>query len=139
MTTDKKIDHLNPDHYKKHPSGLECREITTYLNFNLGNAWKYQWRGGKKPNQPLIRDLGKTRWYLQADIDFRKTHEDQELEIFLPEGVMEKMDLAIKHENGIVAHEVMVRIRRAVLSFPDTEDLEKAVTLLDETIALLEG
>ncbi len=33
------VDH--PPHYNKHPSGIECIQITEHMCFNLGNAVKY--------------------------------------------------------------------------------------------------
>lgn len=56
----------NPPHYKKHPSGVECIEITEWMNFNLGNAVKYIWRCNEKGSQ--IVDLEKARWYLDREI-----------------------------------------------------------------------
>lgn len=32
-------DNINPKHYRQHAH--ECIEFTQYLNFNLGNAFKY--------------------------------------------------------------------------------------------------
>src|SRR6056297_2402670 len=116
----KQTDHINPDHYKNHPSGLECIEITEFLGFNLGNAWKYQWRGDNKPDQPLARDMRKTRWYLERDIDFRKRFGDQSLDFFLPPGTVEKMHLATEKEPRMVSREVFDCITLAVTSWPDT-------------------
>ena len=56
----------NPKHYKIHPSGIECIEVTEHMNFNLGNAIKYIWRNGSKNNQ--IEDLEKSIWYIQREI-----------------------------------------------------------------------
>lgn len=56
----------HPSHYTKHPSGVECIQITEHMNFNLGNAVKYIWRAGDKGN--LIEDLQKARWYLDREI-----------------------------------------------------------------------
>jgi len=60
------MDASNPDYYKNHPSGVECIVITEWYNFNLGNAIKYIWRGGKKAD--FIQDLKKARWYLDREI-----------------------------------------------------------------------
>jgi len=38
----------HPPHYKSHPSGVECIQITEHMNFNLGNAVKYIWRSDFK-------------------------------------------------------------------------------------------
>lgn len=59
-------DPINPSHYKNHPSGVECIQITEWMNFNLGNAVKYIWRAGDKGAQ--IDDLKKARWYLDREI-----------------------------------------------------------------------
>lgn len=60
-------DPVNPDHYRKHPSGIECIEITRHMNFNLGNAMKYIWRAGLKENR--IDDLKKAVWYINDEIE----------------------------------------------------------------------
>ncbi len=55
-----------PTHYTKHPSGVECIQITEHMNFTLGNAVKYIWRASLKGSQ--IEDLKKARWYLDREI-----------------------------------------------------------------------
>ena len=55
-----------PDHYRGHPSGVECIQITEHMNFCLGNAMKYIWRAGQKGD--LLEDLKKARWYLDREI-----------------------------------------------------------------------
>jgi hypothetical protein len=62
-----KIDH--PPHYTKHPSGVECIQITEHLNFNLGNAVKYIWRADEKG--AAVEDLHKARWYIDREIGRR--------------------------------------------------------------------
>ena len=59
-------DHINPSHYKNHPSGVECIDITRHMNFNLGNVIKYLWRSGQK--DPTLQELRKARWYLDDEI-----------------------------------------------------------------------
>lgn len=65
-------DPTNPPHYKSHPSGIECIQITEHMNFNLGNAIKYIWRSGEKPSSQIsdtrITDLQKAQWYLAREI-----------------------------------------------------------------------
>lgn len=56
----------DPPHYKSHPSGVECIEITEHMNFCLGNAIKYIWRSGEKGN--MLEDLKKARWYIDREI-----------------------------------------------------------------------
>lgn len=59
----------NPRHYGSHPSGIECIEITRFMNFNLGNVLKYVWRADLKHD--AIEDLRKAQWYLQDEIEKR--------------------------------------------------------------------
>ncbi len=62
------IDMVNhPSHYTKHPSGIECIEITEHCGFCIGNAIKYLWRAGLKGN--MMEDLKKALWYVQREID----------------------------------------------------------------------
>lgn len=67
-----KYDAVNhPRHYKSHPSGVECIEITRHMGFNLGNAMKYIWRADTKGN--AIEDLRKAAWYIEDEIKRRST------------------------------------------------------------------
>jgi len=64
----------HPHHYTRHPSGVECIQITRHMNFNTGNAVKYLWRAGQKAdlNEDIrtkeIEDLEKSVWYIQDEI-----------------------------------------------------------------------
>lgn len=58
----------NPTHYKAHPSGVECIQVTEHMNFCLGNAVKYIWRAGLKGNN-AVEDLMKAVWYLKREIN----------------------------------------------------------------------
>ncbi len=62
-----KVNH--PDHYKQHPSGVECITIAEHMNFNLGNVIKYVWRADEKGRD--IEDLCKAVWYLEREIQRR--------------------------------------------------------------------
>ena len=53
-------DRINPAHYRSQP--IECIEYTQWLNFCLGNAFKYIWRHGRKNG---LEDLKKAEWYLR--------------------------------------------------------------------------
>ena len=59
----------HPAHYTKHPSGIECIQITEHMGFNLGNAVKYVWRADLKGD--AIEDLKKARWYIEREIQKR--------------------------------------------------------------------
>lgn len=57
----------HPRHYTKHPSGVECIQITEHMTFNLGNAVKYIWRADLKGKQ--VEDLKKAVWYINREIE----------------------------------------------------------------------
>ena len=59
-------DPINPSHYRRHPSGVECIEITRHLNFNVGNAIKYLWRYQDKGDP--VENLKKAQWYIDDEI-----------------------------------------------------------------------
>ena len=59
----------NPEHYRKHPSGVECVTITEHMGFCLGNVIKYVWRADLKGG---IEDLKKARWYIDREIKRRE-------------------------------------------------------------------
>lgn len=70
-TTTMPADMVNkPPHYRGHPSGIECIQITEHMGFNLGNAVKYIWRCDLKKD--AIEDLEKAKWYLEREIAKRK-------------------------------------------------------------------
>jgi len=66
----------HPPHYKSHPSGVECIQITEHMGFNLGNAVKYIWRADLKGNAG--DDLKKAAWYINREIE-RRQHEDKKV------------------------------------------------------------
>ena len=66
VTLPVKRDAINPDHYKSHPSGVECIQITEHFNFNIGNAIKYLWRAGMKDETE--QELTKAVWYLNREL-----------------------------------------------------------------------
>lgn len=62
-------DKQNPSHYRTHPSGVECIQVTEHMNFCIGNAVKYLWRAGSKPGETALDDLKKARWYVDREIE----------------------------------------------------------------------
>lgn len=69
--SDKVSDPVNkPAHYRAHPSGIECIQVTEHMGFNIGNAVKYLWRCDLKND--AIEDLEKSIWYIRREIDKRK-------------------------------------------------------------------
>jgi hypothetical protein len=61
-------DPINPDHYKNHPSGVECITVVEHMTFCIGNVVKYLWRAGLKSDVTRVEDLKKARWYLDREI-----------------------------------------------------------------------
>ena len=58
----------HPKHYTRHPSGVECIQITEHMGFLLGNAMKYIWRADLKNG---VEDLQKAVFYLNREINKR--------------------------------------------------------------------
>lgn len=63
----------HPLHYTSHPSGIECIQVAEHYGFNIGNCIKYLWRAGLKDDE--IQDLEKAAWYLNREIEKRKSGE----------------------------------------------------------------
>jgi len=59
---------INPQHYRSHPSGIECIDVIEHLSFNSGTAIKYLWRAGLKPGEETLDDLKKALWYVNREI-----------------------------------------------------------------------
>ena len=62
------VSSINPSHYRTHPSGVECIQITEHMGFNLGNAVKYIWRADLKHDDGGMEDLTKALWYIEREI-----------------------------------------------------------------------
>ena len=79
-----------PKHYRSHESGIEAIEVTRWLNFDLGNCWKYCMRYRDKGTPK--KDLGKAVWYLndykEHFIDYKN---DSVIMHKIPEEVISKM------------------------------------------------
>lgn len=70
-------DPINPDHYRSHPSGVECITVTEHMTFCLGNAVKYIWRAGEKGDR--LEDLRKARWYVDREIQRLEAVRDEQV------------------------------------------------------------
>lgn len=68
---------VDPEHYKKSPSGIECIQITEHQNFCIGNAMKYLWRAGLKND--TIEDLLKAKWYIEREIQRLKKAREKDV------------------------------------------------------------
>ena len=68
------IDNVNhPAHYQPRFNArpIECIDVTQFLGFCDGNAFKYVWRAGDKTDG--VEDLKKAKWYLKRMLDFELT------------------------------------------------------------------
>lgn len=79
LTTDvtESNDVIHPQHYNRHPSGIECWTIARHYGFLIGNTVKYIWRAGLKGHEGVmedeaIADLEKALNYLREEIEWRK-------------------------------------------------------------------
>ena len=66
----------HPNHYTDGPAlgRLECLDITKWMPFTLGNAFKYAWRAGKKNPERFVEDLEKALFYLREWNDLAPWH-----------------------------------------------------------------
>lgn len=55
-----------PEHYNKHPSGIQCIEVTRHLSGDLAAAFKYVFRYEDKENP--IQDLQKALFYIDDEL-----------------------------------------------------------------------
>ena len=58
---------INPPHYQKHPSGLQCISVVRDQGYLIGNTVKYLWRAGYKGDR--LEDLQKAWQYLTWAIE----------------------------------------------------------------------
>ena len=72
MSKNDQVNH--PKHYQ---GKFECIDVIEDLGlgFNLGSAFKYIWRAGKK--DAIIQDLEKAVWYINREIENLKIKETQ--------------------------------------------------------------
>jgi uncharacterized protein DUF3310 len=59
---------VNPAHYQKHPSGLQCVQVTEHMPANVAAVFKYFWRAGLKESAPTIDDARKATWYANRQL-----------------------------------------------------------------------
>ena len=126
----------HPPHYAKHPSGIECIEITELLPFTLGNAFKYAWRAGNKFD--TVEDWRKARWYL--------TRLEENLPDYLynamfnpPTSLVAVIDRdvirVVQHEEDNTKRLIMYHISAAFTEYNKLfEHVERAIELIEEKL-----
>jgi hypothetical protein len=80
---------INPQHYKAGDiESIDVVDAFFSTSFNLGNAFKYMVRCGKKPGVPAEKDLKKAVWYLFNELKHHTTPE--ELDRFFEDEIASK-------------------------------------------------
>ena len=129
-----------PKHYRSHESGIEAIEGTRWLQFDLGNCWKYCMRYRDKGTPK--KDVKKALWYIN---DFHKYfidyNNDSTFIHKLPEDVIEKMCKIIEAEPNRIIKQMLdmilqIATQNGILS---PKDYEFAVHELTEFAETLEG
>lgn len=87
-----------PKHYRSHESGIEAIEITRFMQFDLGNCWKYCMRYRDKGTPK--KDLKKAVWYINDFVKYFVNPYDNGCTYVhnLTENVIEKMCKVIDAE-----------------------------------------
>lgn len=116
----------HPPHYTSHPSGVECIEITEWLGFNLGNAFKYLFRRNEKGD--LKENLEKAVWYLERE-KARPGGQLYTTPAGQAETIREKCTRVVGHEHTFIG-EAMSYIVEAVfdLDTPKVDIVDKALS-----------
>ena len=79
-----------PKHYRSHESGIEAIEVTRYLEFSLGNCWKYLMRYRDKGTPK--KDVKKSIWYIKDYCKFFVDYNNESMyKHAIPEDVITKM------------------------------------------------
>jgi hypothetical protein len=119
------VDH--PPHYNNHPSKIECNEVTRYMNFDLGNAFKYLFRAESKNGK---QDYRKAIWYLNDEIAFR--------EDWYAPATFDKRHLVDRIADADHRPEIakaMRHIAKAAFQHSGTSDLECAIQEIEKWLS----
>ena len=89
---------IRPDYYKS--GGLEALDVIDAfdLGFNLGNAFKYIARAGKKDSK--VEDLRKAVTYLNREIEKEEKNRNDEQKIFERFNDFSKISIGSDYEAG---------------------------------------
>jgi len=121
-----------PMHYRSHESGIEAIEITRWLDFGLGNAWKYCMRYRNKGTPR--KDLLKAVFYLN---DYRKNfisyNNDSKFIHRIPEDIVSKMI----HVSETDPSDVLRRVFELIIMIA-TQNCVIGDTIYDTTVYDLE-
>ncbi len=120
-----------PEHYTSDPSGFEQIHFSRYMNFNLGNAFKYMWRAGLKG--PILVDYQKACYYMCTELSNSPNTTRTLTEVALVE--LLGIPLVAVHRDVLTAAVMRLIIHTHVFNTNST--LHAAIEMLDEEITLL--
>jgi hypothetical protein len=135
-------DPISPGHYRGHPSGIECIEVTERMNFNLGNAFKYLFRCGHKGDP--VQDLRKAYWYLDRELCrracrpwwYRLWAEDEVYDSGIEGSADIQTILTFEHRYSGHMRSAMERIYAAHILGRSTKTLESAMSSVSSMIKI---
>lgn len=93
----------HPPHYTQHPSGVECITITEWLNFNLGNAFKYLFRRKMKGRE--LEDVKKALWYVERQLAWERANPSPVREVDESAWEREPLVSLLERVNRVLARE----------------------------------
>ena len=127
----------HPEHYNRHPSGIECIDYVENMSFNLGNAVKYLWRATLK-GKPA-EDLKKARWYCQREIERRKglVLRGIVVDTYTPHTMEVRAQKIIASESSAWATHAHVAFFQAHQAALDIKPLYDAIVYIDSMLSAL--
>ncbi|MEM7196699.1 MAG: hypothetical protein AAF402_17370 [Pseudomonadota bacterium] len=106
-----------PEHYKWHPTGIQCRDVVEHFPANLASAIEYIWRCDYKHDDP-IEDLEKAIAKIQREIELRRGKNDRTYTAVEIEPFVEIIGRGLpSHYNK---HEVATTLLKLALKIADT-------------------
>jgi hypothetical protein len=112
----------HPAHYTTHPSGIEAIEVTQFMSFTLGNAFKYLFRAEAKDGDRCYR---KAVWYLAREIELRQSQQPRPT--VNAHNAMRKIDAIVASEPRSEIGKAMRHIGKAAFQHTGTSNLECAI------------
>lgn len=139
LQTPEEVDPVNhPPHYT-YFQGIEVIDVTRWLPFGLGNAFKYVCRAGFKDPSKEAEDLKKALFYIKDSIDVIEKYGEDALSNYwftVPNGVS-----AYDNAKDLIS-QVKNPFRREILLkllYGSGDDLEKALDILENEILYTEN
>lgn len=124
-------DNVNhPKHYTNSKTGIEVIEVTSLLNFDLGNAFKYLAR--YKTKKDPAEDVNKAVWYL----NHYASHLNSIDRITVVDDTLNLRELLRKMEKFVGVEDVPC-IKRALLTITQTAQAEDELCNPEEDLPLL--